>query len=152
MKSNKSKKFLREIAFLAVLNFFPVQKLIFDHFWNHKKWNLGKKNFLKLIYLISQAFLAWTFLNFLAYCALRSSFLIQKFGSSMCDFQDWQTNLQFSWSWWFKQPKIFWLIWKNPGLSIMELTWVESDSFIFFGSGSIFEECGYQHEKVNMKI
>ena len=28
VKSNKSKKFFREIAFLAVLNFFPVQKLI----------------------------------------------------------------------------------------------------------------------------
>ena len=32
MKSNKSKKNFREIAFLAVLNFFPVQKLIFGHF------------------------------------------------------------------------------------------------------------------------
>ena len=32
-KSNKSKKkiFLREIAYLAVLNFFPVQKLIYGH-------------------------------------------------------------------------------------------------------------------------
>ena len=28
----KSKIFFREIAFLAVLNFFPVQKLIFSHF------------------------------------------------------------------------------------------------------------------------
>ena len=32
MKSNKSKKIFREIAFLAVLNFSPVQKLIFCHF------------------------------------------------------------------------------------------------------------------------
>ena len=32
VKSNKSKFFFREIAFLAVLNFFPVQKLIFGHF------------------------------------------------------------------------------------------------------------------------
>ena len=32
VKSNKSKKILREIVFLAVLNFFPVQKLIFGHF------------------------------------------------------------------------------------------------------------------------
>ena len=32
VKSNKSKNFFREIAFLAVLNFFPVQKLIFGHF------------------------------------------------------------------------------------------------------------------------
>ena len=32
VKSNKSKIFFREIAFLAVLNFFPVQKSIFGHF------------------------------------------------------------------------------------------------------------------------
>ena len=32
VKSNKSKNFFCEIAFLAVLNFFPVQKLIFGHF------------------------------------------------------------------------------------------------------------------------
>ena len=31
-KSNTSKFFFREIAFLAVLNFFPVEKLIFGHF------------------------------------------------------------------------------------------------------------------------
>ena len=37
--------FFREIAFLAVLNFSPLQKLIFDHFCNSKKWNLVKKNF-----------------------------------------------------------------------------------------------------------
>ena len=28
MKSNKSKKIFRQILFLAILNFFPVQKLI----------------------------------------------------------------------------------------------------------------------------
>ena len=32
VKSNKSKKFFLEIAFLADLNFFPVPKLIFGHF------------------------------------------------------------------------------------------------------------------------
>ena len=32
VKSNKSKNLFREIAFLALLNFFPVQKLIFGHF------------------------------------------------------------------------------------------------------------------------
>ena len=37
--------FSREIALLAVLNFFPVQKLSFGHFWNCKKWNLVKKKF-----------------------------------------------------------------------------------------------------------
>ena len=34
-----------ETAFLAVLNFFLVQKLIFGHFWNSKKWNLAQKFF-----------------------------------------------------------------------------------------------------------
>ena len=32
VKSNKSKKKICEIAFLAVLNFFPVEKMIFGHF------------------------------------------------------------------------------------------------------------------------
>ena len=32
VKSNKSIKKICEIAFLAVLNFFPVEKLIFGHF------------------------------------------------------------------------------------------------------------------------
>ena len=41
---------------MAVLNFFPVQKLIFGHFWNCKKWKLVKKNFVKLIPLISRVF------------------------------------------------------------------------------------------------
>ena len=39
-----SYKCFREIAFLAVSNFFPVQKLILGQFRNCKKWNLGKKN------------------------------------------------------------------------------------------------------------
>ena len=38
VKSNKSKNFFPEIAFLAVLNFFPILKLIFGHFWNRKIW------------------------------------------------------------------------------------------------------------------
>ena len=46
----------REIAFMAVLNFFPVQILIFGQFWNGKKWNLIKKFFVKLISSISQVF------------------------------------------------------------------------------------------------
>ena len=37
--------FFREIAFL---NFFPVQKLTFGHFWNGKKWNLVKINFREI--------------------------------------------------------------------------------------------------------
>ena len=32
VKSNKSKKIFHEVIFLAVLNCFPVQKLIFGHF------------------------------------------------------------------------------------------------------------------------
>ena len=43
MKSNKSKICFCEIAFLVVLNFFLVQKFIFGHFWNCKKWILVKK-------------------------------------------------------------------------------------------------------------
>ena len=37
--------FQSENCFLVVLNFFPVQKLIFVKFWNCKKWNLVKKKF-----------------------------------------------------------------------------------------------------------
>ena len=32
VKPNKSNLFFREIAFQAILNFFPVQKMIFGHF------------------------------------------------------------------------------------------------------------------------
>ena len=62
-----SKNFFREIAFLAVLNFFLVQKLIFGHFWNCKKWNLVKKNIREIDLFDFMSFLAWTFLNFLAH-------------------------------------------------------------------------------------
>ena len=41
---------------MAVFNFFPFQKLIFCHFCNCKKWNLVKRNFVNLIYLISRFF------------------------------------------------------------------------------------------------
>ena len=69
-----NKNFFREITFLAVLHFFPVQKLNFGHFWNCKKWNLAKKNnYVKLIYLISRVLLARTFLNFLVYCESESA-------------------------------------------------------------------------------
>ena len=62
VKSNKSNKVFREIAFLAVLNFFPVQK------WNLAIFEIAKNGiwskifFVKLIYLISRGFfLDWTF-------------------------------------------------------------------------------------------
>ena len=64
MKSNIS-IFLREIAFLAVSNFFPVQKLIFGHFWN---CNFSSNWFIWL----HDFFLAWTFFNFLAHCVFTS--------------------------------------------------------------------------------
>ena len=65
--SNKinQKIFFREIAFLSVLNFFQVQKLIFGYFVNRKKWILVKKIIREID---STSFLAWTFLNFLAHC------------------------------------------------------------------------------------
>ena len=58
MKSNKSFFFVK-LHFLAVLNFFPA---IFEI---AKNWIWSKKIFVKLIYLIPQVFLAWTFKNFL---------------------------------------------------------------------------------------
>ena len=62
--------------FLAVWNFFPpVQKLIFSNFWNRKKWTLVKSWIMKLIYLISQVFLAWTFFNFLAHCEIYEKYI-----------------------------------------------------------------------------
>ena len=58
--NKQSQNFFREIAFLAVLKFFPVKKLI-----------LFKKIFMALIYSIPRVFfLAWTFLNFLPLCAM----------------------------------------------------------------------------------
>ena len=44
--------------------FFPVQKMIFGHIWNCKKWNLVKNLFVKLIYLISLVFWPGLFKNF----------------------------------------------------------------------------------------
>ena len=35
--------FFVKLHFWQVLNFFPVQKLIFGHFWNCKKWILVRK-------------------------------------------------------------------------------------------------------------
>ena len=64
MKSNKTKylliffmkikqKIFREIAYLTVLNFFPVQKWFFDHFRNPvKKDKLVKLSFNE--YLMTQ--------------------------------------------------------------------------------------------------
>ena len=67
VKSNKSIFIFCEIGFLAVLNFFLVQKLIFGHFWNGKKLVLVENFFREIDYLISWFFLAWTFF-FLSRC------------------------------------------------------------------------------------
>ena len=68
VKSNGSKIFFREIAFSADLNFFPVPKLIFGHFWSYKKW-IFVKNFFREIDSIDFTSFFWPglFLNFLAY-------------------------------------------------------------------------------------
>ena len=66
VKSNKSNIFSWKNAFLAVLKTVSPssKKLIFGHFWNYKKWNLVKKNFVQLIYWNSPwVFLASTFFN-----------------------------------------------------------------------------------------
>ena len=68
VKSNKLKKFFREIVFLAVLNFSLLQKLIFGHFWNCKKLNLVKKNSWNWFIWFHEVFFALDFLNFLVHC------------------------------------------------------------------------------------
>ena len=70
VKSNKSSFFSREIAFLAVLNFSPVQILIFGQFWSCKKRESGQNWFL----WFHDFFLVWTFLNFLAHCVREEIF------------------------------------------------------------------------------
>ena len=59
-----------EIAFLAVLNFFLVPKMIFGHFWKCKKCMLVKKIIREIDLFDFTSFFAWTFLNFLAHYAL----------------------------------------------------------------------------------
>ena len=58
-------------------NFFPVQKLIFGHFWNCKKKEFGQKNFFREIDLFDfTSFFGLDFSNFLARRALVFSFSI----------------------------------------------------------------------------
>ena len=68
VKSNKAKHFFREIAFLVVLNFFPVQKLIFSHFEIAKNGIWPNKKFREIDLFDFTSFLVWTFLNFLSHC------------------------------------------------------------------------------------
>ena len=63
VKTNKS-FFSSEIAFLAVLNFFLVQKLIFGHFRNCTKWIFVKFFFREIDLFDFTSFFAWTFLIF----------------------------------------------------------------------------------------
>ena len=72
--SLKTTKNCPKIAFLAVLNFFPVQKLIFGLFKIAKNIFWSKIFFLKLIYLISRVLFAWIFLNFLDHSGLKKGF------------------------------------------------------------------------------
>ena len=51
-------------AFLAVLNFFLVEKLIFGHFWNCKKCDLLKKNSWNWFILFHEFFWPGLFLIF----------------------------------------------------------------------------------------
>ena len=69
-KMKFGQKLFHEITFLAVLNVFPSSKIEFWSFLKLQKMKFGQKTFfVKSIYLISQVFWAWTFLNFLAHCA-----------------------------------------------------------------------------------
>ena len=54
-------EFFLEIAFLAVLNFFPVQKLIFEI---AKKWNLVKKFFREIDLFDFTSFFGLDFFKF----------------------------------------------------------------------------------------
>ena len=65
VKSNKS-NFFRDIAFLAVLNFFPSSKIDFWPFLKWQKNRIWSKNF-SWNWFISWVFLAWTFSNFVAH-------------------------------------------------------------------------------------
>ena len=62
---------------MEVLNFFLVQKLIFGHFWNYKKWNLVKNYFHEIDLFDFTSFFAIDFFNILAYCVcLSGNFLL----------------------------------------------------------------------------
>ena len=51
-------------SILAVFIFFPVQKLIFGHFWNCKKWNLVKKKFCEIDLFDFMSFFGLDFFKF----------------------------------------------------------------------------------------
>ena len=53
-----------KLNFLAVLNFFLVQKLIFGHFWNCEKWNLVEIFFREIDLFDFTSFLGLDILKF----------------------------------------------------------------------------------------
>ena len=63
VKSNKLKIFFREIAFLAVLNFFPSSKIDFWPFLKLQKMEFGQKKIPEIDLFDFTNFLAWTFLT-----------------------------------------------------------------------------------------
>ena len=68
-KSRKKNWWIQINPIFLVKLHFPVQKLIFGHFWNCNKWILLKKIFFRKNDLFDlTSFLVWTFLNFLAHC------------------------------------------------------------------------------------
>ena len=92
VKSDKSMIFLWNCIFgsfklfpSSKIDFWPILKL-------QKKMDLEVKNFfVKLIYLISRVFLAWTFLNILAHCAANvdiflALFIVNKIHWFLCSF------------------------------------------------------------------
>ena len=66
---------------MVFLNFLPVQKLIFGHVWNCKECNLVIKFIRESDLFDFTSFLDWTFLNFLAHCAILVLGRIQFVGS-----------------------------------------------------------------------
>ena len=61
------------------LKVFPSSKIDFWAFLKLQKMEFGGNIFfVKLIYLISRVFLAWTFFNFLAYCENCSWFFVKE--------------------------------------------------------------------------
>ena len=67
----KYTKFFTCNCIFGSFKFSPTSKIDFLAIFEIAKNGIWWKNFfMKLIYLISRVFLAWTFLNFLAYCGL----------------------------------------------------------------------------------
>ena len=68
---NKKNFFFSWNCISGSFKLFPSSKIEFWPFLKLQKMEVGQKKFsAKLIYLIWRVFLAWTFLNFLTYCAI----------------------------------------------------------------------------------